>query len=50
MKTIATIAAIAALTTLAACEKTEAPAEVTTTEAATEVPVDKQKNPDEQIP
>jgi hypothetical protein len=38
MKTITTIAAIAALTTLAACGTAEAPAEVTATEAvATEV-------------
>lgn len=34
MKTITTIAAIAALTTLAACGTAEAPAEVTATEAA----------------
>jgi hypothetical protein len=34
MKKIATIAAIAALTTLAACGTAEAPAEVTATEAA----------------
>ena len=34
MKKIATIAAIAALTTLAACGDAEAPAEVTATEAA----------------
>ena len=34
MKTITTIAAIAALTTLAACGEPEAPAEVTATEAA----------------
>ena len=33
MKTITTIAAIAALTTLAACGTAEAPAEVTATEA-----------------
>ena len=33
MKTITTIAAIAALTTLAACGEPEAPAEVTATEA-----------------
>ena len=34
MKTITTIAAIVALTTLAACGTAEAPAEVTATEAA----------------
>jgi hypothetical protein len=34
MKTITTLAAIAALTTLAACSKEEAPAEVVATEAA----------------
>jgi hypothetical protein len=34
MKTIVTLAAIAALTTLAACGTAEAPAEVTATEAA----------------
>lgn len=34
MKTITTLAAIAALTTLAACGGAEAPAEVTATEAA----------------
>jgi ABC-type glycerol-3-phosphate transport system substrate-binding protein len=34
MKKIATIAAIAALTTLAACGEAEVPAEVTATEAA----------------
>ncbi len=34
MKTITTLAAIAALTTLAACGTAEAPAEVTATEAA----------------
>ena len=36
MKTITTLAAIAALTTLAACSKEEAPAEAVATEAATE--------------
>jgi ABC-type glycerol-3-phosphate transport system substrate-binding protein len=66
MKTITTIAAIAALTTLTACGDAEAPAETTVevpatdeaaeTEAANddvaaeEVAIDKQKNPNEQIP
>lgn len=36
MKKIVTIAAVAALATLAACSKTEAPVDTTATEAATD--------------